>query len=153
MKFRINFDGIFFNQSRPCGIVSFTLDTLDFTKKLSEQFTQTAVVVDFHKCLPVAFHKLHNFLRRTFFQHPFGNELAVTHMSFLHIFTRLDSHQLGHKPVKHIFIIFSLVGIRIIQKAKFNQTGVSKIIQRKQVCTGLFKGRTVGFEGVRVNTR
>ena len=73
-------------------------------------------------------------------------------MRFLHILTRLNTHKLRHEAVKHILVIFRLIGIRIVEQTEFQQIRVGKIIQGKQVGTRLFKRRAMSLKRIRVYT-
>ena len=135
MQGRINPYGIGFHQLAGSLIIAFTLDVLYFGQQAAEQTPQLLIVVDADKCLAVADHKFHNFLFRSLFQCPPGNQLTVTHVSFLDIASRLDTHQLGHQSVHHVSIIFRLIRFRIRHQSQFHHTGIRNIIQSEQVGT------------------
>ena len=82
------------------------------------------------------------------FVDPLGDELAVAHMGFLNIFAGFDTHQLSHKTIENVFVIFGFVCVGIIKQANLDQFGVGEIIEREKIGAGLLDSRAVGFERV-----
>ena len=95
---------------------------------LAEKVAQFTVVVDAHESAAVDIGEFHHIVRFPFFEHPFGNQLAVAHVSFLNILARLNTHELGHQTVEHVFVVFGLVCVGAIEQAEFDQFGIGQVI-------------------------
>ena len=154
MQFRIDLHGIGFHKIL-CGfVVAFGSDALNNRQQLSVQLTQTLVVTHAQVVLAVTLDNLHFGLFRVHIrQHPVSYQLTITHMRFLNILTRLDTHELRHCAVHHLLIVTGLVRILIRQQAQFNQFRVTQIIESEQVCTRFLDGRRVLFERVLTYSR
>ena len=152
VEFRVDFDGVGLDEVAAGFVVTFALDSLDFAEKLSEEIAESGVVVDFDVGLAVFADQFDNIVGLTFLESPFGDELAVSHVGFLDILARLDAHELGHEAVEHIFVVFGLVGVGVVEQSELDEFRVAEIVEGEEVGAGFLKGRTVSLEGVGVDS-
>ncbi len=148
----INLHGVFLHKCCAGFIVAFALDALDFAEELSEEVAQLGVVVDLYVGLAAFLHELNHLVFLAVLKCPCGYELAVAHVGFFDVFAGFDAHELGHKAVEDILVVFGFVSVGIVEQTEFEQFGIGQIVEGEEVGACFFEGRTVGLEGVGVNT-
>jgi len=152
MQFRVYLYGIVFHQLTSRFEIAFTLDALDFAQQLTEQATELFVIVHLDIGLSVFLDEFGYLFSSTLLESPLGDELTVTHVGFFYVVAQLDTYQLSHQAVHHIRIVFGLVSIVVWSQSQFTHLGIRQIVQTEQIGTGLFDGRTIRLQGIRVYT-
>src|SRR5574344_195818 len=151
MKYMIYLDSIGLDNRTCCIKITFTLDSLNFSKQSGYKFSQFYIIMNLQERLSVTFYKFKNMILLTFLKAPVSNQSSVTHMSFFDLTTRLYTYQLSHKTIHHICIILRLVCFTIRNKTKLDQFVIRNIIQSKKICTCLLYCVTIGLEIVWIN--
>ena len=80
MEVGVDFDGVFFNEVGAGLGVACALDALNFSEELPEEVAEACVVVNLNEGFAVAFDEFYNVVRRTLFDYPVGDELAIAHV-------------------------------------------------------------------------
>ena len=124
-------------------IVSFALDSLDFSKEFCEQGAEFHVIVHYKVGFAVTDLLFDDLVLGTLLKAPFRHKFTVLHMGLSVGASKFHAGELDHEAVADIICIFCLICLRIRHDAKFHHLGVCGIIQAEKVCSGFLKGRCI----------
>ena len=151
MKFLIDSDSIFFNHFFSSFEVASRFDTLNFAQEVAKQATESFVIVHYYEIFTIAFFNFNHTI--TFFNHPFRDQLTVTHVCLFDVIAKFDTSSLSHQTVLDVSIVLSFVSVHVRKDAEVNHFLVSHIVKTKQVSTCFFDHSTISAKSIWVNTR
>ena len=116
----VDLDRIFLDHLFCRCVVAFGSDALDLREQFTIETAETLIVVDAEVVFAIALDDFHLFVGSVLID-PVGDELAVTHMCFLDVFARLDTHELGHETVHLLLVITGFESFFVGQETEFHQ--------------------------------